>query len=74
MPTYYEEHKTERRAYQNAYRDQNIVEVRRKDKMRKRRHKGPDVFLVEHNVRVSITDNHERVSSTQPTASLPPSE
>ena len=71
MPTYYEQHKEERRAYQNAYRDRNITEVRRKDKLRKRRHRGPDVFLVEHNVRVSITDNHERESPTQPTASLP---
>ena len=59
MPTYYEEHKAERKAYQNAYRDRNLAEVRRRDNERKRKFRSEFVFKVEHNVRVAITDiNH----------------
>ena len=56
MPTYYEEHKDERKAYQIKYREINLDEVRRKDLARKRKKKQPDVFLIEKNVRVAITD------------------
>jgi len=57
MPTYYEEHKAERKAYQIKYREINLDEVRRKDSARKRKKKRePDVFLIEKNVRVAITD------------------
>jgi len=57
MPTYYEEHKDERKAYQMKYREVNLDEVRRKDSMRKRvKKREPDVFLIEKNVRVAITD------------------
>ena len=56
MPTYYEEHKDERKAYQIKYREINLDEVRRKDLARKRKKKQPDVFLIERNVRVAITD------------------
>ena len=56
MPTYYEEHKAERKAYQIKYREINLDEVRRKDLDRKRKKKQPDVFLIEKNVRVAITD------------------
>ena len=51
MPTYYDEHKDERRAYQMAYRNKNIDEIRRKDNERKRvKKRDPDVFLIEKNV------------------------
>jgi len=56
MPTYYEEHKAERKAYQIKYREINLDEVHRKDLARKRKKKQPDVFLIERNVRVAITD------------------
>jgi len=71
MPTYYDEHKDERRAYQVAYRNKNIDEIRRKDNERKRvKKRDPDVFLIEKNVRVAITDS-PHVCEEQPTASLP---
>ena len=70
MPTYYEEHKAERKAYQIKYREINLDEVRRKDLARKRKKKQPDVFLIEKNVRVAITD--PLCAGTEPpTASLP---
>ena len=71
MPTYYEEHKAERKAYQIKYREINLDEVRRKDSERKRvKKREPDVFMIEKNVRVAITDS-PRVCEEQPTASLP---
>jgi hypothetical protein len=71
MPTYYDEHKDERRAYQMAYRNRNLDEIRRKDSERKRvKKREPDVFMIEKNVRVAITDS-PRVCEEQPTASLP---
>jgi len=70
MPSYYEEHKEERKAYQNAYRDKNIDEVRRKDNARKRKHKVSNVFKIEHNVKVHITDT-PRGYEAPPTVSSP---
>jgi hypothetical protein len=71
MPTYYEEHKAERKAYQMKYREVNLDEVRRKDSMRKRvKKREPDVFLIEKNVRVAITD--PRCAGTEPPAAASP--
>ena len=54
-PTQYQKNPEERKAYQRAYREQNLEEVRKLDRERKRTktNKGkPTDFKVENNVRV----------------------
>jgi uncharacterized protein YueI len=54
-PTQYEKNPEERRAYQRAYRERNLEEVRKLDRERKRTKttKGePTSFKVEKNVKV----------------------